>query len=79
MLCGLPSCYCSAMLTTPDMDYLTNETIQKITCKRGRDFNNFLMKAKGKLQIKLPLCTLPSHVTEWSRSYVNSSAGSRWR
>jgi hypothetical protein len=59
------------------MDYLTNETIQQITRKRGREFNTFLMKAKGKLQIKLPLSTLSSHVGEWSRSYVHSSIGSR--
>jgi hypothetical protein len=34
------------------MDYLTNETIQQITRKRGGEFNNFLMKAKGKLTDK---------------------------
>jgi hypothetical protein len=67
------------MLTTPDMDYLTNETIQQINCKRGREFNTFLMKEKGKLQIKLLLSTLTSHVKEWSRSYVHSSVGGRWR
>jgi hypothetical protein len=67
------------MLTTPDMDYLPNETIQ-ITCKRGKEFNTFfLIEAKGKLQIKLPLSMLSSQVREWSRSYIHSSVGSKWR
>jgi hypothetical protein len=52
------------MLTTPDMDYLTNETIQQITCKRDTEFNNFLMRAKGKFTVQLPLSTLSSYVME---------------
>jgi hypothetical protein len=67
------------MLTIPDMDYLTDETIQQITCKWGREFNTFLLKVKGKLQTKLPLSTLSSYVREWSRSDINSSVGSKWR